>query len=132
MRRNPSVLFSLGLVCALCVAAFIFVLPGCEGSPDQAISPVSSSPAAQGVSLSKSDSRIIAAMRVQEKHTNRLMAMADVVGTAVGLDEAGEIVVKIYTTREGVAGVPATLDGMKAEVEVTGIIRAMAKPSRPT
>jgi hypothetical protein len=78
--------------------------------------------------LSKSDSRVLAAIRVQEKHTQRLMAQSDVVGTAVGLNDAGEVVVKIYTVREGVANLPANLDGMKVDVEVTGVIRAMVKP----
>jgi hypothetical protein len=45
----------------------------------------------------------------------------------VGLDEAGEVVVKIYTVREGVANLPAALDGMKVDVEVTGVFRAMGK-----
>jgi len=35
--------------------------------------------------------------------------------------------VKIYTVREGVANLPAALDGMKVDVEVTGVFRAMAK-----
>jgi len=80
------------------------------------------------MTLSKSDSRILAAIRVQEKHTQRLMAMADVVGTAVGLNDAGDVVVKIYTAKEGVPNLPATLDDMKVDVEVTGIIHAMGKP----
>ena len=42
-------------------------------------------------------------MRVQERHTQRLMASKDVVGTAVGQNDAGELVVKIYTVKEGVA-----------------------------
>ncbi len=81
--------------------------------------------------LSKSDSRILAAINVQEKHTQRLMAQADVVGTAVGLNDAGELVVKIYTAREGVANLPASLDGMNVDVEVTGIFRAMAGKPGP-
>jgi len=59
-------------------------------------------------------------MMVQERHTSRLMASKDVVGTAVGLNEAGEIVVKIYTVRDGVPNLPKVLDGMLVDVEVTG------------
>ena len=118
------------------ISAFAFVmvvllsLAGCEGvqeptSPDTSTPAVTSS---QQIQLSKADSRIMAAMLVQEKHTARLMASSDVVGTAVGLDDAGEVVVKIYTVREGVANLPAALDGMKVDVEVTGVFRAMGKP----
>lgn len=129
MRTKPSLLFKLTALFVVFIAALVLTLSGCEGNRDEPVSAVSptSSGGASGdpIALSKSDSRIIAAMRVQEKHTARLMASRDVVGTAVGLDEAGEVVVKIYTAREGVAGLPATLDGMKVDVEVTGIIRAM-------
>ncbi|MBP1658521.1 MAG: hypothetical protein H6Q31_3122 [Bacteroidetes bacterium] len=131
MRTKPSLLFKLTAVFAVFIAALVLTLSGCEGNRDEPVSPVSSTLAVTSgdqIALSKSDSRIIAAMRVQEKHTARLMASRDVVGTAVGLDEAGDVVVKIYTAREGVAGLPATLDGMKVDVEVTGIIHAMGKP----
>jgi hypothetical protein len=133
MRTKPSLLFKLTSVFVVFIAALVLTLSGCEGNRDEpvsAVSPTSSGETSGGqIALSKSDSRIIAAMRVQEKHTRRLMGMHDVVGTAVGLDEAGDVVVKIYTAREGVAGLPATLDGMKVDVEVTGIIRAMGKPT---
>ncbi len=119
------------MISVFIVAAFVFMLSGCEGNRDEPASPVSSTTSmtsGQQIPLSKSDSRILAAMRVQEKHTQRLMASRDVVGTAVGLNDAGDVVVKIYTVREGVANLPANLDGMKVDVEVTGVIRAMGKP----
>ncbi|MRR38336.1 hypothetical protein EG829_27550, partial [bacterium] len=120
---------------ALIVLVLAFALSGCERQPDVATAP--DTPKATAVaagpqqSLSKSDSRIQAAMMVQEKHTTRLMASKDVVGTAVGLNEAGEIVVKIYTVRDGVPNLPKVLDGMLVDVEVTGVIRAMGKPTGP-
>jgi hypothetical protein len=132
MPHRTEVLLRVAGLTALVVAVLVLMLSGCEGNRDEPTSPVSSttssSTSGQLVPLSKSDSRIIAAMSVQEKHTQRLMASSDVVGTAVGLDEAGEVVVKIYTVREGVANLPKTLDDMKVDVEVTGVIRAMGKP----
>ncbi len=130
MGRDRHFLLKLAAIGVFFVAALLFALPGCEGNPDQEASPVSVASPSQYVPLSKSDSRILSAIRVQEKHTQRLMASKDVVGTAVGMDEAGEIVVKIYTVRAGVANLPGSLDGVKSEVEVTGVIRAMAKPTR--
>jgi len=134
MKNN--VLLKLTVIAALFVAALALTLSGCDGlrpvpsSPTSpAISPsTSSATAPQQTSLAKSDSRILAAIAVQEKHTKRLMSMADVVGTAVGLNDADEVVVKIYTAREGVGNLPATLDGMKVDVEVTGVFHAMGKP----
>ena len=124
--------FLAGTLAAL---IFMFLLSGCEENFDQPVK--QTGPATPATSsgqlgpLSKSDSRIQAAILVQERHTKRLMTSPDVVGTAVGLDATGEVVVKIYTVREGVAGLPASLDGEKVDVEVTGVIHAMAgKPSK--
>lgn len=66
--------------------------------------------------------RVIA---VQERHTERLMSLPDVVGTAVGLDEMGRPVVKVYVAHAGVRGIPSVIDGEKVEVEVTGEIYAL-------
>jgi hypothetical protein len=67
------------------------------------------------------------AMRVQERHTPALMARADVVGTAVGLDAAGNPVVKVYLQRAGVPGLPTQLDGFRVSPEVVGPIRALVQ-----
>jgi hypothetical protein len=132
MRRRADFL-RLAALCAL-VLSMLFLF-GCEENFNQPVN-TSSSPAVssgQPASLAKSDARIEALKRVQERHTQRLMASKDVVGTAVGENEAGELVVKIYTVREGVAGLPTSLDGEKVDVEVTGVIRAMVgKPEKGT
>jgi hypothetical protein len=129
MRPRRIDLRRLAVWSVFLVLALAISLSGCERNPNEAAAPVSpKSPAAatgQQASLSKSDSRIQAAIGVQEKHTARLMASKDVVGTAVGLNDAGEVVVKIYTVRDGVPNLPTVLDGMNVDVEVTGVIRAM-------
>jgi hypothetical protein len=129
MRRRADFL-RLAALCAFVL--FMLFLFGCEENFNQPVN-TSSSPvvsSGQQASLAKSDARIQALMRVQERHTQRLMTSKDVVGTAVGQNDAGELVVKIYTVREGVPGLPAMLDGEKVDVEVTGVIRAMGgKPS---
>ncbi len=77
-------------------------------------------------------------MAVQERHTERLMSLPGVVGTAVGLDETGRPVVKVYTAHPGVRGIPAFLDGENVEIEVTGEIYALGtlaaleKASKPS
>ena len=65
---------------------------------------------------------------VQERHTDRLMAIEGVVGTAVGLDENDQPVVKVFTARPVVAGIPRTLDTVPVQVEVTGEFYALPKP----
>jgi hypothetical protein len=66
---------------------------------------------------------------VQERHTDRLMAIEDVEGTAVGLDQNGQHQVTVFTARQGVGGIPRNLEGVPVEVVVTGKFYALAKPS---
>jgi len=69
---------------------------------------------------------------VQEAHTNRLMAIKGVVGTAVGPDASNAPVVKVLVAKAGVAGIPAKLDGVPVQPVVTGKIYALPKPDKPT
>jgi Peptidase family S64 len=69
------------------------------------------------------------AIVAQERHTNSLLQNTDVVGTAIGVDARGQGVIKIYVRRAGVRGVPATLDGIRVVVEVTGDLIAFAPPA---
>ncbi|MFB3061551.1 MAG: hypothetical protein ACE10C_09305, partial [Candidatus Binatia bacterium] len=60
----------------------------------------------------------------QEQHTDVLLGIQGVVGTAVGLGTNGEAVVKIYTERSGIGGLPRSLDGISVSVQVTSQIVA--------
>ncbi len=60
------------------------------------------------------------AIEAQEYHTNSLLAIEGVVGTAVGLNPAGKPVVQVFTEREGVPGIPSSLDRVPVVVRVTG------------
>ena len=64
------------------------------------------------------------AMTAQEAHTDALLGIQGVVGTAVGLAEGGPVI-KILTEHPGVAGLPRTLDGITVEVQVTGKLFAL-------
>ena len=70
-----------------------------------------------------------AALLAQERHTPRLMATPGVVGTAVGLNPAGKAVVKVFTEKPDIGGIPATLDQVPVAVEVTGLIYARSDPT---
>ncbi len=64
------------------------------------------------------------AIEAQERHTDNLLRIQGVVGTAVGLADGGPVV-KIFTEHAGVTGLPRTLDGVTVEVQVTGKIFAL-------
>ena len=67
-------------------------------------------------------------MQVQDRHTGRLMALPNVVGTATGLNAAGQPVVKVFTAQAGVPGIPQNVEGVPVVVEVTGEFFALAPP----
>ena len=69
------------------------------------------------------------ARAAQARHTEGLLQIPGVVGTAIGLDESGEAVVDVFLERPGIGGIPASLDGVAARVHVTGKIYAQADPT---
>ncbi len=69
---------------------------------------------------------IRALMAVQHRHGRRLMAIPEVVGTAIGLDEAGRVALLVFTKEEVTPGlVPESLEGMPVIKTMTGEIRPM-------
>jgi hypothetical protein len=66
---------------------------------------------------------------IQERHTERLMARAGVVGTAVGLNERGGNAILVFLEEVDTAGIPKQLDGVPVEPIVTGKIYALAEPT---
>ncbi len=57
---------------------------------------------------------------VQERHTQRLMAINDVEGTAIGLDENDQPALHVFTARPGVGNIPNVLDGVPVRIVVSG------------
>lgn len=70
-----------------------------------------------------------AAKAAQERHTEKLLDIQGVVGTAIGMDENGLAVVQILTERRGVAKLPAFLDGVPVKPMVTGKLYAQSSPT---
>ena len=85
------------------------------------VSPASAQPAFDPPGLDR-------AIEAQEGHTDALLTIQGVVGTAVGLGANGQAVVKIYTEKSGIGGLPRSLDGVPVVVQVTGKIFALNKP----
>jgi hypothetical protein len=66
---------------------------------------------------------------IQEKYTSALMARDGVEGTAVGYDENGRLVIKVYTATVGVPGIPEALEGVRVQAVVTGKFVARVDPT---
>ncbi len=104
------------------VLAFTMVFWGCSQNPT-----TTSSDLTYDSGLTMDNPRVLSAIKIQEKHTSRLMAQKGVIGTAVGLDDNGQAAVLLLVEDEATARTaPVTLDGMPVKVEVTGKIVAMA------
>jgi hypothetical protein len=59
-------------------------------------------------------------MEAQEAHTDALLRIQGVVGTATGFDKQDRLSVKVLVTGPNVTGIPEKLDGVPVEVVVTG------------
>ncbi len=68
----------------------------------------------------KFDPFVRAAIEVQNWHTEWLMRVPGIVGTATGVGPGGKPVIKVFTTRTGIPEIPAALDGVPVRVEMTG------------
>jgi hypothetical protein len=68
---------------------------------------------------------------VQERNTERLMAMNGVEGTAIGYNENDRLAVKVFTAGPGVRGIPQELEGVPVHPVITGKIYARPKPDKP-
>lgn len=81
------------------------------------------------IALDKANPNIRAVMAVQGRHTLKLMAMPEVVGTATGLSEAGRPAIMVFTKNAVERGIiPESLEGILVAVKITGEIVAMKGP----
>src|SRR3989442_10784718 len=71
---------------------------------------------------------IHAAIAAQGHHTDALLRIPGVVGTAVALVR-GKAAVRIFVERADVRGLPGQLDGMPVDVKVTGRFMALSDPT---
>ncbi len=84
--------------------------------------------------LSHANPRVQEVMRIHEALTPDLMSMPDVLGTAVGQDDAGELTIVVYVNLEGkdpvgnASNIPKKLRGENITVEITEPFRVLARP----
>lgn len=85
--------------------------------------------------LSHANPRVQEVMTIQELVTPDLMSMPDVLGTAVGQDDKGDLTILVYVNLEGknpaesVRNIPRSLRGKSISVELTEPFRTLGKPS---
>jgi hypothetical protein len=86
-------------------------------------------PAKDGPPFHESHPGIRAAIAVQDRHARGLMAIPEVVGTAVGLTESGQPAVLIFLKGAPPPGLlPENLEGVPVVAKVTGVFVAMQPP----
>lgn len=70
------------------------------------------------------------AKKAQKGLNDQVLSNGDVVGTAVGLKD-GEAVLRVFTAKPGVAGIPKKHDGFDVLVQVTGRINVLPPRAEP-
>lgn len=104
----------------LCVLAGLTV-SSCGRDANEPTAPVVESQP----TLETPTSSLSLALATQSRHTDRLLGIRGVVGTAVALDAQGKPEVRVFARDASVRGVPTTLDGTPVSVVVTGPIRSL-------
>ena len=70
-----------------------------------------------------------AAIAAQERHTQALLRIPGVVGTAVGVLPSGHLGVQVFVAHPDVQGVPASVDGVPVARKVTGMFVPRSDPT---
>jgi hypothetical protein len=116
LRR--SVLSSLVLVLLIAsiapTEATAFVWPTAPGAQN-----------AEKAILNRHHPLVQEAIGVQDRHTPGLWTIPDVMGTGVGVGPDGLPVIKVFTRRAGVQGIPQWLEAIPVDVEVIGEVFAL-------
>ena len=109
-------------IAAGCIA--LFALAACSDAPN-AITPPTA-PSTPNLAAVGRDDDLGPALAAQGKHTGRLMADRDVLGTGVGRLSDGRPEVTVFARNASAAArMPRDLDGVPVTVEVTGEITAL-------
>lgn len=120
MKTYLSMKTVLGILITAVALSFLSVFAFGAELPEQA--------------LSHANPRVQEVMTVQEAVTPDLMSMPDVLGTAVGQDDSGELTILVYVNLEGknpaasARNIPRSLRGESITIEFTEPFRALVRP----
>ncbi len=121
MKIYPSIKTVLGIVSTAVALSILSVFAFGAELPEQA--------------LDHANPRVQEVIAVQEAVTPDLMSMPDVLGTAVGQDDSGELTILVYVNLEGknptasARNIPRNLRGESITVEFTEPFLALVKPA---
>ncbi len=131
MSRKGIFTLATVLLAMILVSSMIWI--GCSDDSRNITSPASLTSLENALGPNISAAEVARVIGIQNKHTSNLMKIDGVEGTATGLGADGRPVVKVYTSKAGLAGIPSSLDGVPVEVQVTGKFTAhgLTKRYRP-
>jgi len=87
-------------------------------------------PSAQRQIELSQDADLQGAIAAHKRHSDALLRIPGVVGTAVGRLPNGKAAVKLLLANRDVRGLPTTLDGVPVAAQVTGMIMAFSDPTK--
>jgi hypothetical protein len=99
-----------------------------QGCSDEGLGPVDG-PQLQQQTAAQGRGALRQAIAIQQNHTDRLLGLPGVVGTAVGLNPAGKPVIQIFVTTPKAADLPAAVEGIPVQRKVTGLFVAGSNPT---
>ena len=108
---------------AIAIAVSLGVAGCADHGPD--ITGPTSSPSL----TSPSTSDLQLAVRAQQRHTEALLQVPGVVGTAVGRLPNGRTGIRVFVASANTRGVPRSVDGVPVQTEVTGLFMALSDPT---
>ena len=95
---------------------------GCSGTDNTPVAPV----ALSDQTLVQLKSGLQAVMRIQDRHTERLMSKSDVIGTATTLDDNDQpAILLLVTSEEAMDAAPTTIEGVAVKTILTDRITPM-------
>jgi hypothetical protein len=133
-NKRPGSRYIFGLVVVLALFLALGLWPkGGMIRPDVVQAKITewmADPAKIGPSFHENHPGIRATIAVQDRHTRGLMAIPEVVGTAVGLTETGQPAVLVFLKGTPPPGLlPENLEGVPVVAKLTGAFVAMQPPA---
>jgi hypothetical protein len=133
-NKRPGSRYIFGLVVVLALFLALGLWPkGGMIRPDVVQAKITewmADPAKDGPPFHENHPGIRAAIAVQDRHTRGLMAIPEVVGTAVGLTETGQPAVLVFLKGTPPPGLlPENLEGVPVVAKLTGAFVAMQPPA---
>ncbi|MDI6802544.1 MAG: hypothetical protein QME58_01705 [Bacteroidota bacterium] len=105
------------------------IIVGCQKETQTVVSPTADQ---SSVHFSKQTAQLKSVMDVQNKHTDRLLSLEDVIGTATSTTADGKFAIRILTKSDKAKGLPSSIDGIPVIVDNIGVVTAFALTKRYT